>query len=283
MKTTVSQAIDLTLSGIKCAFRTRQRMETPVIYFYSDTERAVDVTVKFPQGLVTEWFPQVREIGPSWVQPRPALAKMDQLAAQAGLHPNFSSLDTGKGISESVIRWTDVKILPAKQQAQLKTALAVDPSGSHYYAARETDADFLRVEGNVKGTHTLEHEKFLFYRGIGNFQTPLQVTMSSGEDCIQLRNPGGDELTHLFVLQVHGGKGRFVVVTRVAAGAETTVQLDPKSNQVPLREMTAQLRSRLQEALAKEGLYEREATAMVQTWHDSWLEEEGTRVLYILP
>jgi len=36
-----------------------QRMETPVIYFYSSRERNVDVTVKFPQGTVTEWFPQL--------------------------------------------------------------------------------------------------------------------------------------------------------------------------------------------------------------------------------
>src|SRR5437899_12292029 len=31
---------------------TRQRMETPVIYFYSEKERTVDVSVQFPQGLI---------------------------------------------------------------------------------------------------------------------------------------------------------------------------------------------------------------------------------------
>src|SRR6266404_4688977 len=36
---------------------TLQRMETPVIYFYSAEERNVDVTVDFPQGLITEWYP----------------------------------------------------------------------------------------------------------------------------------------------------------------------------------------------------------------------------------
>src|SRR3954451_9511856 len=36
-----------------------QRMETPVIYFYSARERKVDVSVQFPQGVVTEWFPHV--------------------------------------------------------------------------------------------------------------------------------------------------------------------------------------------------------------------------------
>src|SRR4029077_19842287 len=35
--------------------------------------------------------------------------------------------------------------------------------------------------------------------------------------------------------------------------------------------------------LASEGLYPREAGAMVNTWKDSWFDEEGLRVLYVLP
>jgi hypothetical protein len=35
--------------------------------------------------------------------------------------------------------------------------------------------------------------------------------------------------------------------------------------------------------LVGQGLYPKEATAMVQTWKDQWFAEEGTRVLYLLP
>jgi len=35
--------------------------------------------------------------------------------------------------------------------------------------------------------------------------------------------------------------------------------------------------------LVKQGLYEKEAQAMVNTWQDQWYAEEGTRVLYLLP
>ena len=35
-------------------------METPVIYFYSDREQTVNVRVRFPHGLITEWYPQGR-------------------------------------------------------------------------------------------------------------------------------------------------------------------------------------------------------------------------------
>ena len=36
-------------------------------------------------------------------------------------------------------------------------------------------------------------------------------------------------------------------------------------------------------SLCSEGLYRREAEAMVKTWEDSWFAEDGVRVLYLLP
>jgi hypothetical protein len=42
------------------------------------------------------------------------------------------------------------------------------------------------------------------------------------------------------------------------------------------------LRFDLENALIRNGLYLREAQAMVETWRDSWFEE-GTRLIYIVP
>jgi hypothetical protein len=44
----------------------------------------------------------------------------------------------------------------------------------------------------------------------------------------------------------------------------------------------ASLRRELEQLLVGEGLYEKEAAAMVETWSDSWFEE-GTRLFYLLP
>ncbi len=41
-----------------------QRMETPVIYFYSDEELSAEVTVDFPQGIITEWYPRAERFEP---------------------------------------------------------------------------------------------------------------------------------------------------------------------------------------------------------------------------
>src|SRR6266540_2094264 len=119
----------------KGAYQTLQRMETPVIYFYSDTQQKVGVTVDFPQGIVTEWFPLGKQSAPS----------------TANLPPR-----TGR----QIIRWENIEILPLRQNASLAGALPSESSGSHYYAARATDADYLRVDASgAKGG--AEVEKFL--------------------------------------------------------------------------------------------------------------------------
>ncbi|HZE98683.1 MAG TPA: hypothetical protein VE981_16770 [Planctomycetota bacterium] len=50
--------------GTKNLFPTRVRMETPVIYFYSDREREVSVKVAFPKGRITEWYPAAVTVKP---------------------------------------------------------------------------------------------------------------------------------------------------------------------------------------------------------------------------
>jgi hypothetical protein len=39
----------------------------------------------------------------------------------------------------------------------------------------------------------------------------------------------------------------------------------------------------METALIAQGLYPREAAAMVKTWQDSWFEEHGLRIFYLLP
>jgi hypothetical protein len=44
-----------------------------------------------------------------------------------------------------------------------------------------------------------------------------------------------------------------------------------------------ELAAQVAEALKAEGLYEKEAWSMVNTWRQSWFGEEGTRLFYVLP
>jgi hypothetical protein len=55
--------------GIKPSLAGTVRMETPVLYFYARQPTTIDVSVRFRQGLITEWFPHAAvtpsKIGPS--------------------------------------------------------------------------------------------------------------------------------------------------------------------------------------------------------------------------
>lgn len=47
---------------LKADLEATVRMETPVLYFYSDHEMDVSVKVDFPKGKITEWYPQARTV-----------------------------------------------------------------------------------------------------------------------------------------------------------------------------------------------------------------------------
>src|SRR6202011_453214 len=40
------------------------RMETPVLYFYARHSVTLSVDVEFPQGWITEWYPQAARVKP---------------------------------------------------------------------------------------------------------------------------------------------------------------------------------------------------------------------------
>jgi hypothetical protein len=255
----------------KSAIVARQRMETPVIYFYSDQEQSVDVSVRFPQGTITEWFPKASRIGPALGKSATATVRI------------FSPNDNGSltalvgSAPESRIDWTGVRVLPAKDDS-LAALLPTDKSGSHYFAARATDSGYVRA-GAADQADT-QHEKFLFYRGVGNFTVPLLVNAKS-ERQLTLNNMSPERLTHLFVLNVHDQKGSLLQLDRLAPGEKRDARLD--SAAVPKDELMKQIGQAMTEALVSEGLYPREAAAMVDTWKDSWFAEDGVRVLYVLP
>jgi hypothetical protein len=238
---------------------TVQRMETPVIYFYSNVERLVDVSVKFPLGLVTEWYPQAKKFGPA----------------------RLSSVGTTPR-ADSFIDWSRVKILPARANATLAATLPVDKSGSHYFAARATDAALVQVtEGPVPGQKP-EVEKFLFYRGLGQFPSPLKVSLDEREQIV-LENVSGHVIAHAFVFSLRNGQGEFQALENVTAGRLGVSRVDTEQRRLSKSELTDQMSLAMEKALIAEGLFPKEAAAMVATWRDSWFAEEGLRVFYLVP
>jgi hypothetical protein len=216
-------SVKLPLGGLP-GLKATVRMETPVLYFYSTSERTVRATVGFPQGLISEWYPQ------------PAGAPLTR------------------------IQWNDVRITPGA-----KENFPTEPDGSHYYAARETDA--------VPVTVGSQQEKFLFYRGIGNFRPPLSATIDR-DGRVGVAQPAGTGIDTVILFERRGGRMGY----RVAHAEGKNIVLDRPA----LADNVESLREGLRGILAGQGLYPREAAAMVETWRDSWFED-GARLFYVLP
>jgi ribosomal protein L35AE/L33A len=219
----------------------RVRMETPVIYFYTQREMDVNVRVVFWNGKITEWYPQASYV-----------------------NSEFAPGKTGKTFGNGV-NWGTIKLLPNEKPNFLR-----ETSYSHYYPARETDAVPVQV-CNADKTK-IEKEKFLFYRGVGNFDLPLIVKLNDRK--ITLNSFGAEKINNLIVFENRGGNIGFRFIESLTK--ETTVERPEttKSLDAVLNE--------LQRILVAEGLYPKEAKAMIETWKDSWFEE-GLRVFYILP
>ena len=229
-------------------------METPVLYFYTDREQRVGVTVDFPRGWITEWYP---------------------FAAAAPSRNTRNDKTGGQSI-----RW-EVKLTP-NEPAKFPR----EKGENHYYAARETDAIPLQAEvvgrdeerdgWELRGGSIVQREKFLFYRGVGTFPPPVTVKALGGGK-VRVMNGSGGKSTGLVLLTVRGGKIGFRTLSDLDAGAEAVATLPEADGSV------TELADAVAKGLTAAGLYEREARAMVKTWDDAWFKEEGTRLLYLVP
>lgn len=236
------------------------RMETPVIYFYSDRELDVDVRVSFPTGRITEWYPQADSIGPH--------------SMAVGGRTRYDR--------RSIIEWKGVRILgPASTEIGADKLIRdrEDAHARHYYAARATDANLLRTQ-SPHARSKAEYERDLFYRGIGYQAAPLEVKVSADDSSLALSSD--EPVPAAFVLTIRKGMMRFHELGSLAPGADRVVQLDVEPFDAVVN-VQARVMKEMVATLISQGLFPKEALAMVETWKDQWFEEEGTRVLYVLP
>jgi len=246
--------------GTKVSLTALQRMETPVIYFYTGQEMTVEVGVRFPKGLITEWYPKVRELQP--------------VSIRSEQKPPAENGSLG---------WGNIRLFPADKNPQLHQLLPVEDSGNHYFAARETDSAYVRVCPVTPQDQGIEYEKFLFYRGVGNFKAPLRAATTPGGR-VQLDNATvNTELSNLFLLEVGDGKGRFLAIDRLQGGKPREIGFSPSQEWIALEPLGDEIGRQMEKALVSAGLYPREAAATVKTWRDSWFKEKGLRVLYTIP
>lgn len=234
------------------------RMETPVTYFYTDRQRDVDVKVQFKQGVLTEFYPPPKEIGPA----------------------GFNDVST---VKESFLDWGRVHLIPQNEFSKAQVSInggkyqpAKLPAVSgddHYGLARETDSAIVAAKDQFDSVHL---EKFLFYRGVGKFKLPISLE-AKGDGRFSVTNFGGGPIRGLFLVHIENGQVRYRQAATLAANGVIYLQ-EPQADST-IDDLAVDMVCSLVEA----GLYEKEARAMVNTWRSSWFGEEGTRLLYLVP
>ncbi len=267
------------VAGMKALIRSRLRMETPVTYFYTDKERDVNVRVGFPEGLLTEFYPPVQNMGPDF--------KFGE-----SIQIKNSFLDWGKVHLIPQDRFSaDVDNPERKKllESRMLNGLIPPDNGSHnhYFHARDVDAAVVQVRVDPLTDPAQRKrfprrpvgdffEKFLFYRGVGNFDLPLDLK-ASGDDRFVLKNSSPDEMRSLFLVTVDGKSLRFAKYDRIGAGEQIELEQSTEVSSIDA------LSESVVGALVDEGLYQKEAVAMVKTWQRSWFGEQGTRLFYMVP
>jgi hypothetical protein len=212
------------------------RMETPVLYFYGPKDTKISVKVRFPHGVLTEWYPHATS---SQLGITPTVLR----------HPQF----------ETFLDWPAITLVPQNEQ------FATEPGKSHYYAARATEATPLRVGS--------QHEKFLFYRGVANFDVPISARPTK-DGSIEVVNLNSEPIPNATVFERRGSTFGYRVTGQVRGTSTIAAPVQNASLE--------SLRDDLEKMLIGAGLYPKEAAAMLDTWRDSWFED-GVRVFYIVP
>ena len=180
------------------------RMETPVLYFYSPEDAVVSVKVRFPRGLMTEWFPKAVVSQPN-VMP----AILD--------NPGLVGL----------ISWPAVEIRPGR--------VGEYPRGngpSHYYAARGTDAAPISVNG--------QFEKFLFYRGVASFPAMLSAALGS-DGSVHVTNRGLRPIPQVILFENRAGTITYRVGGALEGAATLTLPKAAASFDTLRTELTTML------------------------------------------
>lgn len=278
-------------------------METPITYFYTDRVRRVKVAVDFPKGLLTEFYPPVRSMMPP---------------------VNETALTTiGEKVGRGRLDWGQLTLVPQskmvpdladeklQQELANRASIGATPRSNrndHYAAARYTDSALVLFNQEMPSinnklqilnqgmnvTPGLHAEKFLFYRGVGDFEMPLSAatwkknesgnssdlpgTYTIASDRIRVTNRSQHPIVGGIYFKVEGEKIRMTSLASIAPGHAITT-----ARPVEQLDGVGELNRQMKSLLVGQGLFEKEADAMLATWDNAWFTEQGSRVLYIVP
>jgi hypothetical protein len=251
------------------------RLETPVLYFHPPagwrSDSPIDVTVRFRGGVVNEFYPNAA-----------ARVELDVERVRVKVAAGVIKAWDGAALNNYVVgelKWTGLT---------LRDSVPVPRTRSHVWLAPRQ----AKASGVV--TASSEGERYLFYRGVAHLDALFQTTLNEGE--LRLRAP--DRLLWLrsakatipaaWLVDVRGdGTIAFrahgsMVISNAAPGQELA-RIPLFSSRDYAAGNVAKLRQGMKQSLIASGLFDDEATAMLETWKESYFTSPGLRLLHIVP
>lgn len=270
------------------------RLETPVIYFYSPPGRKplpFSVFVKFPGGWLTQFYPNA-------------------VAETPGL--DIAKNRFGPITEETLGALTWKKLVLGGEHELPKTESKV------WLAPRAVKSEIVTTADGK------EHERYLFYRGVGNVPSPISVTRprpgapAPGQPpkwngILEIKNGRGAGLPIVYPRhkgdpadgeQKRGEFDAWLVSVRpdkslafrgvrdrsmskemsVGWPGATIGDADTRFAEQEFNTANAvKLRAQMKESIVKQGLFDDEADAMLNTWQSSYFESPGMRIFFLVP
>jgi hypothetical protein len=238
------------------------RLETPVLYFHppSAAPCVADVRVAFAGGWLTQYYP-------------------DAVCTAPGLDPDAdTAFGPLRADTRGSLAWTGL-------------AVGGDAPGpetrAHVWLAPR------QVQAAAVTTAAGEHEKYLFYRGVGHLDAPLSVVRVAA-DRVRLASrldPADQPLpiTRLWLVDIRAdGKAAQRTLPGLTIGADRsdhgTTLTEVGTAFAPGDYGDGQpLRREMRAALIADGLAADEAQALLDTWELSYFKSAGLRLFFLLP
>lgn len=248
------------------------KMETPVIYFYSDKPFTAKVQVGFEGGIISQWYPNRTggELLPNIKKP----AGFDSSRTAPYTPIKTETFEKSGGIDFAKKRTGSIEWEVDVLAPDADRGLVFKPGEMlNWVRPRNPKANVLKVAD--------EYEDYLFYRGVGNFSLPLTFTVDSKET-IQISNTSSDNAPFLFVHEITEDRKTHFFSIKQGLKAGTSID-------IPLTSLKTQshwqrpVYKEMVDGLTATGLTKEEANGMVQTWWHSYFSRPGLRVFWVVP
>ncbi len=231
------------------------KMETPVLYFYSPSEKNIQVRVKFMGGSISQWYPQrdTGEVNPTQTPFNMTNAYIGNIAWKAKILAPSATDSLTPPLSQLTSEWT---------------------------SPRATTSNLLR---NNNG----EVEKFLFYRGLGSFSSSLKIFFTP-EGNLSVTNIGKWKINHVMVYELPN-TATFMLMLPPKIWWEGSLDSTQKiilrkTNDSGSWNTASASINKLRQKMVESGLFLDEANALFSTWEQSYFSsEKGLKVFWIVP